>query len=135
MPFNAPSDAIARVLRKIGVDPAERITEFCQDPEYTACRAEEVPAYFELYRGGEVDGAERAVLCCFLLEGLNDFCGQREPHDLQPHIFNALFAAGDVHAEELAYWMNTSDPDPDNWWPITAHLLKHHEARHHKGGA
>lgn len=125
MPFNQPSDAIARVLRKVGVDPRERITDQCQDPEYTACRTEEIPAYFELYVGVDIDEAERRVLCCFLLACLNDCCASGRPHDLQPRILDALFAAGETHADELAYWMDMSDPDSSNWWPITAHLAQH----------
>ena len=39
------------------------------------------------------------------------------------------FAAGNEHAAELAYWMDTSDPDPENWWPITSHLIWHRDAR------
>lgn len=35
----------------------------------------------------------------------------------------ALFGAGEIHVAELAYWMNTSDPDTENWWPIAEALL------------
>lgn len=126
MPFNRPFDAIHRVLRKIGADPNERITEYCQDPEYTACRRDEIDAYFDLYLHGDVDPSEREVLCCFLLQELNDLCAEGTAHPLQIRIFEALFGAGDIHADELIYWMNTHDePDPENWWPITAHLLQY----------
>lgn len=105
MPFHGPVDAIERVLRKLGLDPRKRITEFCQDPEYTACRADELPAYFELYcsagRAG-LDPSERDVLCCFLLEALNDFCANGTPHDLQLRILEALFAAEEAHGDETA---------------------------------
>ena len=126
MPFHGPAHVIAHVLRKIGVDPHERISEFCQDPEYTACRAEEVPLYFELYLATS-DPAERDLLCCFLLEGLNDFCAAGQPHHFQSRILDALFAAESAHTEELAYWMDTSDRDPDNRWPISAYLIEHRQ--------
>jgi hypothetical protein len=133
MSFDEPADAIVRVLRKIGVDPQERILEFDQDPEYTACRAEELPVYFNLYARCDTDVSERAVLCCFLLEGLNEYCAAGAPHSLQSQIFDTLFDADPLHADELAYWMNTSDPDPENWWPITIWLVKCRVARAAKG--
>lgn len=135
VPFNEPSDAIVRVLLKIGADPAERLSPRDQDPEYTACRSEELPAYFELYLHGALDASERAVLCCFLLEGLNDFCSGGVPHPLQTAIFCALFDAGQLHANELAYWTDTSDSDPNNWWPITKHLLAYRASRSRSAGA
>lgn len=126
MPFNQPSDAIHRVLKKIGVDPTERLSATCQDPEYTASRREEIDVYFDLYLHGDVDRLEREVLGCFLLQEFNDLCGEDTPHPLQARVFETLFGAGDLHAEELGYWMNThDDPDPENWWPIAAHLLQY----------
>lgn len=129
MAFNQPPDAIRSVLLKLGLDPSERIFPFDQDPEYTACRAEELPAYFELYARGPTDESERAVLCCFLMAGLNDFCAEGFVHPLQAAIFDTLLGAGEVHASELAYWADTSDPDPENWWPVTAYLLEHRATR------
>jgi len=129
MPFNEPYDAIVSVLLKIGANPGERLDPFDQDPEYTACRVEELPAYFDLYVHGVTDSSERAVLCCFLMEGLNDLCAQGIIHPLQPAIFDALLDAGEIHASELAYWTNTSDADSENWWPITKHLLEHRSSR------
>ena len=49
MPFDRPAETIRRVLTKVGVDPATRIEPHDQDPEYTSCRPEELPAYFRLY--------------------------------------------------------------------------------------
>lgn len=133
MPFNKPRDAICRVLRKIGVDPNMRITAFCQDPEYTSCRHDEIEAYLELYRHGSIDHEEREVLCCFMLQGLNDLCAEGTPHPLQAQVFEAIFNAQESHAEELKYWMNiNSDHDPDNWWPITTYLLEYRNCAHHK---
>jgi hypothetical protein len=129
LPFNKPSDAIVRVLLKVGANPADRIDEFDQDPEYTACRSEELPLYYQLYAHGALDTSEREVLCCFMLEGLNDFCSEGIAHPLQGAIFDALIDAGDLHAEELAYWSDTSDPDSENWWPITQPLLAHRALR------
>ena len=114
VPFNEPYNAIVRVLLKIGANPGERLDSFDQDPEYTACRVEELPAYFDLYVHGVTDPSERAVLCCFLMQGLNDLCAQGIIHPLQPAIFDALLDAGEIHASELAYWTDTSDPDSEN---------------------
>jgi hypothetical protein len=122
-------DAIASVLRKVGVNPAERFDAFDQDAQYTACRPEELAQYYELYVGGVVDDLERYVLCCFMLEALNDFCSEGATHSLQSVIFDALLDAGDVHAHEIAYWTDTSDPDPENWWPITKPFLAHQASR------
>lgn len=133
MPFNGPVDPIEAVLRKLGIDPRERLSEFDQDPEYTACMATEVPAYFDLYQRETVTRSERAVLCCFILEGLNEYCAAGSPHSLQTQIFDSLFAAGDEHEAEIAYWMNTSDLAPDNWWPITSHLITHRNERRSRG--
>jgi hypothetical protein len=129
MPFNGPDETIASVLRKLGIDPRERMDAFEQDAEYTACRSEEIPLYFSLYRRGTVDADERAVLCCFLLESLNERIQAGDPHPLQEEIFATLFDAGEIHAAELAYWMDTSDRDEENWWPITRPLLQHKAGR------
>ena len=130
MPFNAPKEAIYSVLRRLRIDPAERITERDQDPEYTACRSEEIPQYFELYSEFDLSRNERAVLCCFMLEGLNELIQNGNPHTLQDRIIDALMAT-DEHAQELAYWMDTSDQDQDqeNWWPITTALQRRLRAR------
>jgi hypothetical protein len=127
--FDGPNRVIASVLAKLGIDPRERLTDDCQDPEYTSCRTEELPSYFQLYARGDITSEERQVLCCFLLEGLNDSIQSGTPHPLQSSIFDALFDAGDEHRAELAYWMETSDPDQANWWPITAALLSHERLR------
>jgi hypothetical protein len=129
MPFDKPSETIRRVLTKVGVDPATRIHAYDQDPEYTSCRPEELPAYFRLYQDSATDVDEKAVLCCFMLECLNDFCANEMVHPLQHEIFDALLDAGDVHAAEIAYWSESDDPDPENWWPIAQSLLEHKAAR------
>jgi hypothetical protein len=129
MPFNRPVAAIQRVLTKLGIDPATRIDRFDQDPEYTACRPEELPAYFRLYEDPSTDSDERAALCCFMLESLNDFCGEGAIHPLQQRIFDALLDVGEAHSTELAYWSDSDDPDPTNWWPIAGHILEHKATR------
>jgi hypothetical protein len=125
VPFSGPAWVIANVLAKLGIDPRGRVAEGDQDPEYTSSRAEELPKYFEFYARGDLAPEERHVLCCFLLQGLNDAIQAGEPHPLQTAIFDALFDAEGAHRAELAYWMDTSDPDSDNWWPITAALVAH----------
>ncbi|MBX3201800.1 MAG: hypothetical protein KF894_26935 [Labilithrix sp.] len=129
MPFDRPVQVIAKVLARLGIDPRERLADGCQDPEYTSCRAEEIPSYFQLYARRDLTSEERDVLCCFLLEGLNELIQLGTPHPLQTAIFDALFDAEEAHRVELAYWMNTSEPDSDNWWPITAALVAHKRVR------
>lgn len=123
MPYPGSRDAIGSVLRRLGIDPSDRIDAFDQDEEYTSSRHTELPEYFHLYGEENLTVDERAVLCCFLLESLNECIQAGEPHPLQASIFAVLFANRDLHAAELGYWMNTSDPDEDNWWPITRPLL------------
>lgn len=127
MPFNGPSEAIASVLRRLDVDPVERFNEHDQDPEYTSCRPEEVTRYFDLYSTASLPSSERAVLCCFMLESLNELVQDGRPHVQQDLMVDVLMASSE-HAEELAYWMNTSDPDEENWWPITKVLLRRRHA-------
>jgi hypothetical protein len=129
MPYQDPLEKIASVLRKLGIAPRERVDEFDQDAEYTACRSEEIPLYFRLYGRGSLDVDERAILCCFLLEGLNERIQAGDPHPLQEEIFAELFDAGEIHAAELAYWMDTTDRDEEDWWPITRPLLEHKARR------
>ncbi|MEP7120424.1 MAG: VOC family protein [Byssovorax sp.] len=125
-----PVLALERVLRKLGIDPAERLwSDDDQDAEYLSCRREEVSAYFELYRRRDTEATERDVLCCFLLQGLNDHCSTGELHPEQAAILDALFDAGEAHADELAYWMDMLSADPEDWWPITEHLLRRRAAR------
>jgi hypothetical protein len=127
MPYQGPHRAITSVLNRLGIDPSTRMDERDQDPEYTACRSEEIASYFRLYTEAALDSDERAVLCCFLLEGLNERIRFGTPHPLQEEILAALFDAGEIHNAELAYWMDTSDPDEENWWPIATALLQHRD--------
>ena len=48
----------------------------------------------------------------------DEFNGQLLVDDSRAH--SGRYA---LHAKELAYWMNTSEPDPENWFPLTQHLL------------
>ena len=127
--FGPPYQSVVDVLVKLGIDPRSRTFEGDQDAEYTACRAGEVERYFDLYTHGDLALAERDVLCCFLLQGLDDVIRRGEAHPLQAAIFDALFDAEDTHRAELAYWMDTSEPDPANWFPIKAALIAHKRKR------
>jgi hypothetical protein len=131
MPYEGPRDAIVAVLAKLGIDPRDRIDDSDQDPEYTACRSDEIDRYFALYQEKGIGAHERAVLCCFLLEGLNELVQIERSHPRQEDILTAIFAS-EVHSGELAYWMDTSDPDPENWWPITTTLLEHARREVHR---
>ena len=44
-------------------------------------------------------------------------------------VFDALLDAGDTHATEIAYWSESDDPDPENWWPIAESIIEHKAAR------
>src|SRR3989442_12270445 len=110
MPYSGPHSAIVTVLIKLGIDPRERVDDSDQDPEYTACRSEELDSYFDLYQK-TADLNERGVLCCFLLDGLNELIQDGHPHPRQAEILTALVDAGEVHAAELSYWANTSAPN------------------------
>jgi hypothetical protein len=125
MGYDGPRATIELVLRKLSIDPRERMEAGDQDPEYTACRAEEIVRYFQLYKEANLTSDERAVLCCFLLQCLNDHAQDGAPHPLQEDIIASLFGADSIHSAELDYWMDTSDPDEENWWPITKALLRH----------
>lgn len=118
---------MAQVLRRLGIDPGERFSELEPDAEYTACRVEELPRYLELYGHGDLAPEERSVLCCFLLEGLNDAIQLGRAHPLQPGIFDALLDHEELHRDELAYWSGASEPE--NRSPITAALVEHRTAR------
>jgi hypothetical protein len=126
--YDGPSQAVESVLRKLDIDPCERLSDLDQDPEYTACRCDELEKYLNLYRSGAVSSDERDGLACFMLEGLNEFASQGIAHPLERLVFETLVEAGD-HSDELAYWMDTTDPDDTNWWPITQSLLRFHAAR------
>ena len=122
MSYDGPWEAIESVLVKLNIDPRMRLDELDQDPEYTACRCEELEQYLNLYRSGSLSADERAVIACFMLEGLNEFASSDRVHPLEQAIFETLVKAGD-HALELAYWMDTSGTDETHWWPITKRLL------------
>lgn len=61
-------DAIERVLRRLGIQPDERMGPADQDAEYTACRCEELDSYIDLYALEDIEDDERVVLGCFILE-------------------------------------------------------------------
>ncbi|REJ89359.1 MAG: hypothetical protein DWQ29_07740 [Planctomycetota bacterium] len=123
MPFGF-SD-IENVLRRIGVDPSTRVGSGDQDAEYTSCRIAELSEYIRLYERVDTPESEKHVLCCFMLECLNEVVQSGATHPLEDRILHALFDNRRIHEEELSYWMDTSDPNSDNWWPITHVLLKY----------
>lgn len=114
---------IAAVLAKLGVESAERMDEFDQDAQYTACHASELHAYFELYRSGKASAVDRGVLCCFIMESLNDLISERLLTDAEESILMVVLDSSE-HRAEIAYWAETSEPEPDNWWPITHAILR-----------
>lgn len=116
--------AIDSVLAKIGVDPAKRYGEFDQDHEYTTCRLEELHRYVDVYKSKGATNPEKRVLGCYFFECLNEYVQkERESHPLQEEIFSLLHEDEWIHKTELEYWSNTSEQDPDNWWPITTYVL------------
>lgn len=117
-------EAIDSVLIKIGVDPKTRYDSVTQDHEYTTCRLEELKDYLELYEKPETTGHEKRVLGCYFLECLNEYVmSSGDGHPWQARVFRLMHQDIHIHASELAYWSNTSEPNPEHWWPITAHLL------------
>jgi hypothetical protein len=119
---------VAHVLRRLGIDPQVRFSPLDQDAQYTACRAEELPLYFDLYRSIGVSDEDKRVLCSFLLEGLNEHA-MSGGHILHDVVVHALMDDEELHREELQYWMNTGDPDEDHWWPVTKGLLRVRQQR------
>lgn len=124
MPYWGPKSAIGAVLQRLGIDPTDRFDEFDQDAEYTACRVEELDAYYLLYRANNLSVDERRVLGCFMLQCLNDGIELGAAQEFQKDIIAALFADAELHGEELAYWMNVSDRDPENWWPLAKAMFE-----------
>lgn len=112
------------VLRKLGIDPNSRIDRFDQDWEYTSCRSEELGNYLALYSQPSTTPGEQRILCCFLLQCLNGQIKSGRKHPLQKVILQQLFDDQTLHQEELDYWMDTSNSNKDNWWPITETLLQ-----------
>lgn len=116
-------EMVARVLRRLGIDPPVRFSPLDQDAQYTACRAEELPLYFDHYRSAGVSDDDKRVLCSFLLEGLNEYAMSGN-HILHDAVVHALMDDEELHREELQHWMNTDDPDEECWWPATKELLR-----------
>jgi hypothetical protein len=108
-------EMVAHVLHRLGIDPHTRSGPLDQDAQYTACRAAELPLYFDLYKGTGISDDDKRVLCRFLLEGLNEYAMSGE-HILHDVVVHALMDDEELHREELHYWMNTDDPDEDHWW-------------------
>ncbi len=116
-------ESIRRVLKRLSIRPEDRMGPHAQDLEYTACRSDELDAYVDLYASPDLDDDERGVLCCFILESINELIQLGEPHYRQGQALNMLFSNEELHRHELEYWMDTSEPNEDNWWPITPTLL------------
>lgn len=115
------TEAVASVLRKIGVDPDTRIG--WGDEAYTACGMGEVERYLDLYFLPDTDKYEKRVLGCFLLQSLDDYrCSMDRPHTLQNLIFALLCMDETIHASEITYWSDLSDPDETAWWTIAREL-------------
>src|SRR5262245_10023551 len=114
--------AVASVLRKLGIAPETRLDSLDQDAQYTASRAEEVGDYYRLYGDENTSVEERDVLCCFILESLNYFIQNGVRHPLERDAISMRLAV-QRHQGEIDYWIDTEDPDDENWWPITKVIL------------
>lgn len=114
------------VLRLLGKDP-QRLAPYSQDAQYLCCRVDELGEYIDLYVKQDTPDSAKHVLCCFMLQCLNSTCDAGHP--LEKRILHTLFQSRELHAEELEYWMDTSEPDEENWWPITRILLEY-QRRH-----
>ncbi len=112
-------ESIRRVLKRLAIRPEDRIAPHAQDLEYTACRSDELDAYIDLYASSELDDGERGVLCCFILESMNEIIQLGKTHSRQGQALTMLFSNEELHRHELEYWMDASDPNEEDWWPIT----------------
>ncbi len=118
-------DAIGSVLRKIGVNPSTRHNSYDQDPEYTTCKIEELEQYLNLYENDGTSIYEKRVLGCYFFECLNEHLqSYKKAHPQQISIFNLLLNDIEIHESEFEYWTDISEPDEENWWPITKEILK-----------
>ena len=79
--------------------------------------------YFELYHSGKLLDDEKRVLCCFMIESLNEFAHSQE-HRLHDIIANALFDDEALHRDVLDYWIHADNPDEANCWPVRKGLLR-----------
>ena len=68
-----PTDEdIVSVLKKLQINPADRIHGEDQDLEYTTCRLEELAQYIALYDDTATDDGEKVVLGCYFMECFNE---------------------------------------------------------------
>jgi hypothetical protein len=121
-------EMVAHVLHRLGIDPHTRFGPLDQDAQYTACRAEELPLYFDLYKNTGVSADDKRVLCSFLLEGLNEHA-MSGGHILHDAVVHVRLDDEELIREEPQYWMNTDDPDEEHWWPLTKGLLRVRQQR------
>lgn len=121
-----PKQSAAKsVLGKIGIDPKTRMDGLDQDFEYTSCSLSELDKYVELYEASDTTDDEKRVLGCYIFECLNEYVSVNElEHPLQKKAFEMLVSEPEIHQSELEYWSNTSDPNQENWWPITSYFIK-----------
>ena len=118
-------DAAISVLRKLGVDPASRFDQYDQDFEYTACRVEELEAYFKLYQDEDTTQAEKRLLGCFLIEGLNDYVSENDkPHPLQNDVFERLHQDKSIHYHEFEYRFECWGMEGYEPWPICEYIME-----------
>jgi hypothetical protein len=117
-------EAAAKLFEKLGIEPSSRFAEHEQDFEYTSCKLEEIEQYLALYLQPDTSPKEKRVLGCFFFECLNEYVViHKKSHSLFSKIMAVVYDDIGIHKSELAYWMNTEDPNEDNWWPITRYLL------------
>jgi len=118
-------DAAAIVLRKLGVDPASRFDQYDQDFEYTACRVEELEAYLKLYQDEDTTLAEKRLLGCFLIEGLNDYVSlNHQSHPSQNEVFNRLHKDMNIHQDEFEYRFECWGMEGYEPWPICEYIME-----------
>ena len=119
------NEAIDSVLRKIGVDPTTRYNKKDQDTEYTTCRLDEIDKYVDLYGVPTTTEPEKRVLGHYFLECLNEHTQTTDrQHPTQSRVFEILHRDKHIHKSAMEYWTDTSDPDEENWWPITRYIFE-----------
>ncbi|MHA7810211.1 MAG: hypothetical protein ACX933_10420 [Marinobacter adhaerens] len=118
-------EAAISIFQKMGIEASTRFDKYDQDFEYTSCRVEEIAKYLEIYQKESTTEQEKRILGCFLFECLNEYIQNNEKvHEIFAEAMALLHRDEYIHNTEIEYWTNTEDPDKENWWPITQHVLQ-----------
>ena len=93
-----------------------------QDPEFEIPVVEELPAYWSLYTASVSTLMDKRVLFSFMLECLNAEVSAGRRHALEREILAEVLRNRSLHQDQIDYWADVADPNPDHWWPIACVL-------------